>query len=110
MALLSQMVNTSSDDIIAPLIAMLAEVPGEFSQGSGKVATDGIVEMTSNLVKGNDGVIFRDLVERGKSLLAAIGMVMKSTSVNLNPNFKAKNESNSTENPLQWQTSDVSKC
>ncbi len=105
---LSRMVNSSSDDVIAPLIAMLATIPGEFTQSSGIIATNTIVTLTNNLVRNQSTVIFRDIVSRSKSLLAGMGMVMKSTSVNLDPNGSVRNESNITQNPLQWRTADVS--
>ena len=101
------MVGTASDDVIAPLIALLAEVPSEYSFTSGRSSTDGIGQMTSALIKDEGNVIFRDVISRSKSLLAAMGMVMKSTSINLDPNLKVKNESNFTENPLRWTTPEV---
>ena len=101
------MVGTASDDVIAPLISLLAEVPSEYSFASGSSSTNGLGQMTSALIKDQANVIFRDIVSRSKSLLAAMGMVMKSTSINLDPNLKAKNESNFTENPLRWTTPEV---
>ena len=103
-----RMVGSASDDVIAPLISLLAEVPNEYSFASGSASTDGLKLMTNALVSDEQNIIFRDIVSRSKSLLAAMGMVMKSTSVNLNPNLKVKNESNFTENPLKWTTPQVS--
>ena len=102
-----KMVGDASDDVIAPLISLLAEVPNEYSFASGSASTDGLKQMTNALVSDEQNIIFRDIVSRSKSLLAAMGMVMKSTSVNLNPNLKVKNESNFTENPLKWTTPQV---
>ena len=101
------MVNSSSDDVIAPLIAMLAEVPSEYTQASAAASTEALSQMVNGLIEGQQSVIFRDIVSRSKSLIAAMGMVMKSTSVNLDPLLKVKNESNFTDNPLRWTTSEV---
>ena len=107
MSLLLNMVNTSSDDVIAPLIAKLAEVPSELLKETATKAVDAIGKMTTKLTSDHTNVLFRDLVSRGKSLIAAKGMVMMSTSINLDPNRRAKNESNFTENPLKWNVEEV---
>lgn len=96
------MVNRSSDDVIAPLIAIIAEKANQFSQKSAKIATNSMIEMTGEFVNDQLNIIFRDLVDRGKSLLAAIGMVTKSASKNLDPKRIRMNETNSTDY-LLWE-------
>ena len=108
MIILCKMVNTSSDDVIAPLIATLAKEPSEFSQASGLLATKASIKMVDRMVQNQSNIVFRDVVSRSKSLLAAMGMVMKSTSVNLDPNLVGKNESNSSVDFLLWEMAQVS--
>ena len=106
--ILVRMVNSSSDDVIAPVIATIAKMPSEFSLKAGILATEAITRMADKFVIEQVNVIFRDVVDRSKSLLAAIGMVSKSTSVNLDPNKVKRNETNATDaDYLLWEKDEV---
>ena len=94
------MLNASSDEVIAPQIALLAQEPSQFTLKSANIATDLINVMTDRLLQTQRTILFRDLVYRGQNILAAMGTVTRSASVNLDPNRMAKNDSNSTEEDL----------
>ena len=101
------MVNLNTVDTVAPITASVAEMPSEFSQDSGTMATNAITKMTEIFSKSQVNLIFRDVVDQGKNLLAAMGMVSKSASVNLDPNKIKRNDSNTTEQDFLKWTSDV---
>ncbi|XP_065069836.1 uncharacterized protein LOC135694887 isoform X2 [Rhopilema esculentum] len=97
---LAKMLNASSDEVIAPQIALLAQEPSQFTLESANIATDLINVMTDRLLQTQSTILFRDIVYRGQNILAAMGTVTRSASVNLDPNRIAKNDSNSTEEDL----------
>ena len=93
MSRLSGMVN-SSDSVITPLITVLAEVPEEFSPSSASIGTETNIRLTNEMLTENATTLsFRSLVERSKNCIAATGMIMKSTSVNLDPHNNRTNTS-----------------
>ena len=84
--------DSSKDNVIAPVIAMLAEVPEHFSPYSAQLGTTTILKMTGQLVKCNTNVLFGDFVWRSKNLVAASGMIVKATSISLDPNKYITNQ------------------
>ena len=82
---LASMINTSIDSVIAPLIATLAEIPREFSPLSAELGTTSVLHMSRFLIANNSQILFRDFVSRSKNIMAAMGMIMMSTSINLDP-------------------------
>ena len=102
------MINVNTVDTIAPVTAAVADVPSQFSQKAGNVAKNAITKMTEIYTGNQIGHISRDVVDKGKGLLAAIGMVSKSASANLDPRKTGKNDGNSTgEGYLSWNKDEV---
>ena len=100
---LAEMVSKDTIDTVAPITAAVADVPSEFSQDAGNIATNAIVQMTEVFSANKADYLFRDIVDQGKSILNAIGMVSKCTSMNLDPNKIRQNQTNSTEGDnLLW--------
>ena len=101
------MVNISTLETVAPITAAVADMPSQFSQKSGNVATNALVQMTEIFWGNQLEYIFRDIVDHGKNLLAAIGMVSKSTALNLDPKKVKGNSTNTTEKDYLLWTKDV---
>ena len=101
------MVSLDTISTVAPITAAVADVPSQFSQEAGNKATNAIVQMTGFFSANKAGYVFRDIVDQGKSILNAIGMVSRCTSMNLDPNKIRQNQTNSTEEEYLLWTKDV---
>ena len=102
------MISVNTTDTIAAVTAAVADEPSEFSQKAGNVAKNAITQMTDIYTGNQIRHISRDLFDKGKGLLAAIGMVSKSAAVNLDPSKTEKNNTNTTENDyLSWNKAEV---